>query len=1014
MTKLVSIPFNVVFLDRVAEQWIETVYNTGQTLPRGFIIVPNQRTVKGLVNSFIRMNQGKPLLLPRIISIGAIDEAGPMLNGRDELLYPPSVHPMKRLSILTNLIIEMNNRLGHRIQAGEAWNMANSLAELMDEAEWIGCDLCHVLSQAADGEYAQHWQDILQFLSIITDVWPKWLLDNHLMNPVARTIALLKSQMEMWHHTVYKEPIWAVGFLDARPVIVDFLSSLLQLPQGRLIVPGIQEDLPEKSWNNLPLTHPYTEMAHMFAALKVKRADFQKWHFQEKQIVAEERVNAFQQILLPAENLEQWLINRQPVTLSNCFLIEPVNQQQEAVAIALIIRDALETPQKRIALVTPDRHLAMRVSLELSRWGVIADDSAGEPLSKTSAAVLLSLFLQACIEDFTPVSLLSLLKHPFVCCGFKPNRCREYSRLLEVHILRQFSVSGLSTMQAALLQKLNEIKSQDKATLSIDLIQFSSLATELVNLLAFLQKIVNEFLQNSAKRPLSQWVTALVQAVERLVFDGTENKEDILWQAEEGNALAEHLRNLIVETTYVKAIDLQEFTSIINASYKNIMVHSRRALRGRKEQELHPRVYIWGLLEARLQHVDTVILGGLSEGVWPETVDCGPWLSRPMREKIGMRIPDVEVGRMAYDFMAICCSIPEVILSSPLRRENAPVVQSRWVVRLKAWLKGRNSTIQKHPALEWAKLLDQPQDVPKPMAYPMPKPAVELRPKSISITDVEYWLKDPYAIYAKKILNLRKLIGLEEDRSASIFGMIVHAGLKDAYEHYAWQWTLEGVEQALLGALDKRRDVLPSHKKWWRARLLKIAYWVFHHEQKQRNGQELPQSYLEKAGHYCFQLPGGLNFTLKGIVDRIRLNIDGTVEIFDYKTGSMPSKENVESGSSPQLPLKAAMASYGAFGKELMEHKIIKYYFWQLKGGTEEGKEVSIDNIQREEDKMDLSERYWYALQNLIVTYCDKEQPYLSRPRPYLIKEYLSTVPRFGDYKHLARVLEWGMNTESE
>lgn len=1012
MTKFVSIPFNAPFLDIVAQRWMEEVYYTASQLPRGMIIVPNQRTVKGLINSFIKMNKGNPLLLPKIISVGNLDEDNSTFTGQEALTLLPAVHPMKRLSILTSLIMQMNKRLGNRMQAGEAWNMAGSLAELMDEAEWIGCELENALLQAVEGEYAQHWQNILQFLSIITEIWPQWLQDNHLMNPVARAVASLNVQIKKWQDSNNEDAVWVVGFVDARPVIVNFLSAVVQLPRGRLITPGMQEDLSEESWNKLPFTHPYAEMAKMFFALGIKRKDFQIWSSQNCLRVPEERVLAFQQILLPAENLEQWLANRRSIVLSNCFLIEPLNQQQEAVVIALMIRDALQTPHKKIALVTPDRNLAKRVALELGRWDIIADDSAGEPLKNTAGAVLLSLILQACVENFTPVTLLSLLKHPFVCCGVQASLCREYARLLEIHILRQFAVSGLSTIQAALLQKIDEFKKVDKEALSVSAEYFLSLEAELSQFLDNLQTIVKGFVNEPTRKSLKQWVIALVKAAEKLTSNEEQQGETVLWQAEEGNALAEHLHDLIVETDHVASIGLQEFMSILQASYQGMMVRSRRALWGRKQQEFHPRVYIWGLIEARLQNVDMVILGGLSEGVWPPTVDCGPWLNRPMREKMGMRIPDVDVGRTAYDFMAMCCSIPEVILSSPLRRDNAPVVQSRWIVRLKAWLKGRhNSFIASHPAVEWVKLLDQPQDMAKPIHSPNPCPSIALRPKSISITDIERWIKDPYEIYAKKILNLRKIIGLEEDRSTSIFGMIVHEGLKLAYENYAYQWTLVRVEQALLETLEKRQDILPSYKKWWKARLIKIAYWVFHHEQKRRNSSELPQLYLEKEGHYCFELQEGLFFTVRGIADRINLNIDGNIEIFDYKTGAMPSVESVKRGKAPQLPLEAALVSYGGFGKTLAEYNIAHYYYWQLKGGIEEGKEVKIDNILSKD--LMLSEQHWQALQKLILAYYDEKQPYLSRPRPYLMKEYLSTVPRFGDYKHLARVLEWGMSAEN-
>ncbi len=1010
MSKFISIPFNVAFLDLIAQKWIKEFGSEQSFISRGMIIVPNQRTVKALINSFIKVNKGKPLLLPRIISIGTIDEDELSFNCKQELLLYPAVNPIRRISILTALIIQMRSQFDNYMQAGEAWNLAKSLADLIDEAEWVECDLKKSLSKAVGDEFAQHWQDILKFLFIITEYWPQWLDDNHLMNPVARTIALLKTQIKIWHESCYQDPVWAVGFADARPIIIEFLSAIMQLPRGRLIVSELQEGLSEESWNNLPVTHPYAETVKMFRGLEIQRTDFEKWDQYCLQTVTRERIQAFQEILLPAEQLDKWYSHQCPVDLKGCFLIEPLNQQQEAISIALIIRDALETPQKKIALVTPDRNLARRVSLELGRWGVIADDSAGEPLYKTAGAIFLNLILQACVEDFTSLSLLSLLKHPYTCCGIQANLCREYGRLLEVYVLRQFAASGLSTIKAALIQKIEEINQLDKALLKNDLSYFLSISPEIIHLLNRLEQIVDILTKKSVNYTLNQWVTYLSDVSEHLASNEDQNGEDILWRAEEGNALAEHLRDLIIETDYMKAMKLSEFASVYRASYQGMMVRTRHVLRGREVKELHPRVYIWGLLEAHLQNVDTVILGGLSEGIWPPVVESGAWLSRPMREKIGMRSPDVEIGRTAYAFMALCCSIPEVILSSPLRQENAPVVQSRWIVRLKAWLKGRKSKIQSHFALLWMKQLDQPDGLPKPIICPCPKPMLTLRPKSISITDVERWIKDPYEIYAKKILNLQKIVGLEEDCSTRIFGLIVHEGLKNAYKKYGVSWTLEGIEQALLEVMNKRQDILVPYKKWWYARLLKIAHWVYQQERKHRDCQTLPNFYLEQEGYFSFQFNDQHDFTLRGIADRIQLNIDGNVEIYDYKTGTTPSCSDVKKGLSPQLPLEAAMAYYGGFDKILKKRSILKLKYWELKGGIEEGKEINIDNIDKTTE-INLGDQYWKALQNLILAYFDEQQPYLSRPRPHLIKEYSQSIVSFGDYKHLARVLEWEMGT---
>ncbi|EUK17683.1 double-strand break repair protein AddB [Commensalibacter papalotli (ex Servin-Garciduenas et al. 2014)] len=1019
---LVSIPFNMPFLEILAKRWMTEVQNQPDMIRQGIILVPNQRTVKALIDTFLRITKGKPILLPRIMSIGAIDESALILKGEHVFSLPPAVDPILRTSLLTKLIMRMDQSLEHKEQAGEIWKLACSLAELMDEAEWADCSLHEALPKAVDGEYAEHWQNILKFLTIITDIWPQWLLDNQVMNPIARKVALLRIQAHYWQELGSNEPVWAVGFIDARPAVVELLSSIMQMSKGKLIVTGIQEDLPEDIWSDLSLTHPYAEMAKMFTALGVKRFDFQIWQDEETRLVPFERVKAFQQTLLPAELLDQWLADQDTVSLPNCYLSEPRDQQQEAVSIALIIRDALKQPEKIVALVTPDRNLAMRVALELGRWGIVADDSAGEPLYKTPAAILLSLLTRACIEKFTPVSLLSLLKHPFVCCGYVHKTCREYTRLLEVNILRQFAASGLETIGYATRQRIAELELSHPEYLGEQSTQFLAHASEILNLIHLLERFMAPLLEGAYKRSADQWAIALVEVAEALTSNVEQAGEELLWTAEEGNALAEHLRNIIAEAQILADITLQEFEGILNASYTGMIVHTRRVLRGRKDKELHPRVYIWGLIEARLQVVDMVILGGLSEGVWPPVIDSGPWISRPMRTKMGIPLPDAEVGRSAYDFMLLCCSVPEIVLSVPLQRDNAPVVPSRWITRLKAWLKGRDGVIVEHPALSWAKLLDQPKGAANPIAPPRPTPPLVWRPKSISITDVEYWLKDPYEIYAKRILKLRKIVGLEEDRSASIFGNVVHDGLKRAYQQIGWD---EGkVQECMIQALEERRDIIPSMREWWRSRVLKIAQWVYAQEQERRNQKNFGCVYSEISGSYDFSEETGIAFTLRGIADRIDLNYDGTIEIFDYKTGQAPSIESVQKGNSPQLILEAVMAYRGAFGPNLADKIIIQLYYWSLKGGLDNDKQIKIgkkikdksgQEVSIEANISQLMQDHWQALIRLIQRYNDPKQPYLSRPRPYLFdKSSSGGVPRFGDYVHLARVLEWSSMAEGE
>src|SRR5262249_59134643 len=97
--------------------------------------------------------------------------------------------------------------------------------------------------------------------------------------------------------------------------------------------------------------------------------------------------------------------------------IQAAHPEEEALAIAIALREAVETEGKTAALVTPDRTLARRVLAALARWNVAVDDSGGDPLAATASGVFARLAAQATIEGFPPVTPLALLKPPPIRLG---------------------------------------------------------------------------------------------------------------------------------------------------------------------------------------------------------------------------------------------------------------------------------------------------------------------------------------------------------------------------------------------------------------------------------------------------------------------------------------------------------------------------------------------------------------------------------------------------------------------
>ena len=968
---LFSLPPGVPFLDELACRWLDEF--GADPLARGLILLPTRRAARSLAEAFLRASGGRPLLLPRITAIGAIDEAPLTLAGALDL--PPAVSPARRLAALSRMILGLPIAQGGVGTADRAWMLAQELAVLMDEAERMEIDLPAALEQAASAEHAAHWQITLQFLGIVTRSWPDWLAENGLANPAARQVALLKAQARAWEDAPLDEPVWIAGTTAGIPAVARLLRVVAENAMGRVVLPGLDHAMDDAAWEDVGDGHPQGGLKALLADLGARREDVAQW------APTPPRAAALSNSLLPARALGAWREGSTPAT-AGMTRLEAADAQEEAAAIALILRDTLQTPGARAALVTPDRALARRVAAELMRWGVVADDSAGEPLAETPPAVFLRLLAAAIAEDFAPVALLALLKHPLAAAGLDPAACRRAARALEVASLRGPKPRGgiVGLRQAA------EGKTEAVGALVLALEQ--SLAP-LLRVLA------------SPEVAPADALAALIAAGEALAATDTAEGPARLWALEEGEALATCMAEALDAFALLPVQPISVLPGLLDAVLEGVAVRSRRALRGREAVAEHPRVFIWGLLEARLQTVDLVVLGGLAEGVWPPATDPGPWLSRPMRTQAGLPSPEERVGQAAHDFVMAACSAPVAVLSCPRRRDGAPSVPARWLVRLEAMLAGAQSSLSRHPAALWARLLDQPGGAPRPVAPPTPRPALGLRPRRLRVTEVQTWLEDPYAIYARHVLGLEKLDPLEEETDAADYGIIVHAGMQLFLAEHGANWPPLAAEKlrACMNRALREARLRPALEEWWAPRLGRIADWVAGEEIRRRGLGAPVRIETERTGRWVLtDLARGTRFELRGRADRIELRADGRLAIFDYKTGQPPSQAVVDAGFAPQLPLEAAMAAAGAFGPELAG-AAAELIYWHLTGGYVAGEARSL--FKGDAAAVALAgEAVAAELARLVAIYDDPDRPYLAQPHP-------GRVPRFADYAQLARVAEW-------
>ena len=976
-----TIPPHVPFLDALAAYWLRRAGPDPLAAADGLILLPTRRAARALNEAFLRQSDGRPMLLPRIAALGALDEAPLALAGALDL--PPAVDGARRLAVLTRLVMALEGQFGAPGTADRAWQLATELARLLDEAHRAEVRLADALPAAAEAGYAEHWSRTIEFLRIVTTAWPAWLADNGLLDAAERGIKLLDAQAAAWSKRPAECPVIVAGTTGGIKSVARLMRVVAGMPNGMVVLPGLDLQMPDAVWEQLDPGHPQCGMQRLLINLGATRGDVQPWDEPEgTPAVSPGRDAALCQSLMPAQALGGWRVRATP-DIKGLTRLEAADQQEEAVAIALALRNALEAPHTRAVLVTPDRQLAVRVAAELGRYGVIVDDSAGEPLCDTPPGAFLRLLAHAVADGLAPVALLSMLKHPLAALGLRPAAARQAARRLELACLRgPAPAPGIAGLRAVLDQQA----SPDSTVLDL-----------LDRLHTMMQPIFR--IANRTDATPGEALAALIECAEALADTDELSGALRLWSREEGEALATHLSALAAALPVLPAQPVATLPGLLDASMEGAVVRSRRALRGRDGDE-HPRVAILGLLEARLQSADLLVLGSLAEGVWPPATDPGPWMSRPMRAAAGLESPEERVGELAHDYAMLACAAKDVILSCPRRRDGAPTVPARWLVRLEAYLAGHKMALPAHPAAAWARCLDQPAGEPQPAPPPQPRPPVANRPRRLSVTEIETWLRDPYAIYAKHVLRLRALQPLEQSADAADYGSIVHDALADFLKNLPPTTYPRDAEARLHAAMNRALDAAglrPALTAWWRPRLARIADWVAEAERNRRLRGPMAHVASEVEGKWAV-VPGDHPFVLSGRADRIERRADGTLAILDYKTGAVPTTGQVEQGLAPQLPLEAAMAAAGVFGAELAG-RTSELTYWHLSGGLDPGKETRLfqHDPARTAQEAETAER---ALVALIAAFDDPDRAYLSRPHP-------GAAPRFSDYAQLARVSEW-------
>ncbi len=967
-----NIPPHRAFADALVAGLIEQYGRDALTLARGVVLLPNSRAVLAVRDAFVRQAE-KGLLLPRLVPIGDEDldaRLGAALDPMASEPIPPAIDPLHRQLILARMIQverDLPTALRHAVDAAEAMRLAADLARTLDQLIIEGVDPRRLAEMELSAELSAHWQTSLQLLGVLLEHWPEELTKLGVIDLTDRRNRLLGRLATRWECAPPEGFVVAAGISTAAPGVANVLRVVARMTRGAVVLAGLDPHLSEADWEVIGgseteqaiATHPQHHLHVLLERMQVARGEVKQWRRASEFDAPAQRSRALSHVMaLPRATAEWHELAAADIRLSGVSALKCETPAHEALTIALALRHALETPEQTAGLVTPDRDLARRVVALLARWGINADDSAGLPLSATPIGGLILALTEAVASDFAPVALLSLLKHPLAR--------REEGALDWLDGVRDMDMALRGPRPAAGLKGILRFLNSGGPRERVVRDKAAAWWRRVEPLLEPLDRL------RDAAIDLPRVMAVLRQTLDALGGEA-------IWAGSAGLAVAD-----LFEALETRGGDGPQRIAL--AALPTLFRQLMDAVSVRPSGVLHPRLFIWGQLEAKLQTADVMILSGLNEGVWPALPQPDPWLAPAIRHTLGLPTLEARIGLAAHDLVG-AMGAKRVLLTRAVRDARAPTIASRFWLRLEAFSGGLPKPDPNYAAL--ATQLDTPRGPPQRARRPAPLVPAALRPLKISVTQVDTLKADPYGFYASAILKLKKLDAVDAEPSSAWRGSLIHAALK------TWAEQDDCHPDKIVGRFAEgfaRENLHPLLTTLWMPRFADAALWIAQRTADARAAGREPLA-VELNGE--FELCG---VTLRGRLDRVDKLADGTLAIMDYKSGEPPQQKQIKAGYALQLGLIGMMAAEGAFPG--VKGTPAAFEYWSLgrrMGGAPGYGYAQSALAKKQTDEAFIAQTYEdYAA--AVGAWLTGDDPFTAK----LVPDY-----SYGDYEALMRYEEW-------
>ena len=977
--KISAVALGTPFLDNLASGLLarHETFNLGNTV----IILPAEEARRNLLKLLTIMAKPKALLLPRTYIVSeSLPLKRPHREGDLDLILPCNLLPdtLPIPSVYRDLLL---GRLIFQWQKGPDQTNSQSLHRCLKIAPTLGSFFDELqsfqtnylsLDDSFTSDDALHWESINKFLKIIIKQWPLILSEQIWQDPILYDQLITKLLIQHWEKEPPKNNIIVAGFTGNLPHIANLLSFIASLPTGHVVIPSLDHKLGKKTWENLPEDHPQHALKKLLVDLKIENNLVPEWFspfgYSNSSAPPKHPVNFITSVFSPREDEQATNTGRK--TSSDLTMITAHNIYSEAQTISLIIKEFLTTNKGDVSLFAEDQNLVKQVALQLRRWNLDLCNYIAHSPDPAGAGSFLQLVGEMICSAVSPVSLLSTLKHP-MCTGHTSlTLFKNLRNELELKCLRGIRPEpGFS----GIIASLNNSADKNR---------------ELITWLQSLEKASLYFcrLVKSKKAPLKSLLAAHIDFSIWLSETG-KYPATRLWKSYEGKRLNQHLLSLCSTLKNSFIIEGTEYSDIFKCLLHNIPNDT---------QDFDTtRIYAYDPKRTLFSSSPLHILAGMNETTWPSFSQNDEWLSSQMRRALSL--PSKKKTK-AFANLHICqaSTASKIVLTRSKVANGVQTTPAYHFARIEnaAKKEGMHEAVDKSRYWDHMgqnlehKTLSIPQS-----RRPAPTPPISARPRTLSATQIERWMQDPYGIFVSTILKIRPLRSIDAKVNPSDYGRMVHQALERFLQTYPTNLPPNPYQKLLeFGQISFRKvRTQPEAYAFWWPRFERLARYFIDQENKSR--KHITAAYAEVSGTTTIDLPSG-PFTLTTRADRINIRVDRKVDIIEYKTGALPTTPKILNGSKPQLLLEALIILNNGF-EEIDTRAINSIVSTQLSGALTAGNRRTIQK--------GISTK----ATELLSTIIELIESFDNENTPYYFVPHNDFAPQYNEFEHLARMKEW-------